>query len=178
VARSVPTMTTWTVGQLVTAALMNSNILALGTFVLAPPLAGMVQTLTQSIPNNAWTPVSLDTNVLDSDNGHSTTSNTSRYVIQVPGTYLACGSGCYPGNASGMRGVRFGKNGSLVAGSADQRPGASITTTVVTPLTLIPCVAGDYLELFTFQSITGGGALSTGVNSDAECSMTILRVSN
>lgn len=177
-SRSIPTLTTWTVGQLVTAALMNSNILALGTFLLSPPLAAMVQTLSQSIPNNQWTSINLDTNQIDSDGGHSTVSNTSQYVIQVPGTYLACGSNTFSGNATGVRATRIAKNGSPYQGSGneDGPDGASGLISVATPMILIPCVASDVLQLQAFQ--TTGAGLSTSVNPDMTPVLTVLRVSN
>lgn len=172
-------MTTWTVGQLVTAALMNSNIQALGGFVLAPPLAQILQTLAQSIPTgNTWTALNFDTNVLDSDSGHSTVTNTSRYVIQVPGTYLTIG--CYvltnPNSTAG-RAARIAKNGSPVQGSAAAAPPVSgLVTTVATTPVLVPCVGGDYLEVHAQQG--SGAAVNTYSDTSFTSSLLVLRVSN
>jgi len=173
-------MTNWTIGQLVTAALMNSNLQALGNFVLAPPLAQVVQTTAQSIPSSSstWTPLLFDTNVLDSDNGHSTTSNTSRYVIQVAGTYLAIG--CYAlanPNSTGDRAARIAKSGSPVQGSAGATPPASglVGIAVTTPV-LVPCIAGDYLEVHAQQA--SGAAVNTYSDTSFASSMLVLRVSN
>lgn len=172
-------MTTWTVGQLVTAALMNSNIQALGNFVLAPPLAQVLQTLTQSIPTGAgWTALNFDTNVLDSDTGHSTVTNTSRYVIQVPGTYLPIG--CYAlanPNSTGDRAARIAKNGSPVQGSAGSiAPASGLVGIAATMPVFVPCIAGDYLEVHAQQA--SGAAVNTYSDSTFTSSLLVLRVSN
>ena len=171
-------MTVWTVGQLVTAALMNSNLQQLGAFVLAPPLAQMVQNTASSIANGAtWTPVLFDTNVLDSDSGHSTTSNTSRYVIQVAGTYLVMGCVCFTANATGSRGVQASKNGTGLQGStATAQAVSGLTLVFPTVPILVPCAAGDYLEIRGQQF--SGGALNTYADPNFASSMLVLRVSN
>lgn len=171
-------MTTWTVGQLVTAALMNSNIQALGNFVLAPPLAQMLQTLAQSIPTGTgWTPLNFDTNILDSDTGHNTVTNTSRYVVQVPGTYLPIGAMCISASGSGDRAARIGKNGSAVQGTVGSAaPASSLVLTIQTVPMLVPCAAGDYLELHGQQG--SGGSLNTFSDSEFASSLLVLRVSN
>lgn len=166
-------MTTWTVGQLVTAALMNSNIQALGNFVLAPPLASTYGSLGQSIPNNTLTPVLFDTNVLDSDSGHSTTTNTSRYVCQVVGTYLIFGALAFASNATGARNATAAKNGTVVSYIQGQIPANAATTTTTPYIGILPLAAGDYVEVWALQS--SGGSLST---AGGACSLNVLRVSN
>lgn len=166
-------MTTWTVGQLVTAALMNSNIQALGNFVLAPPLCSTYASIGQSIPNNSLTAVLFDTNVLDSDSGHSTTTNTSRYVFQVPGTYLIFGAVAYSTNATGARNATGAKNGAVVSYIQGQLPANSATTTTTPFIGILAVNAGDYVEVWALQ--TSGAALNTAAGA---CSLNVLRVSN
>lgn len=167
-------MTTWTVGQLVTAALMNSNIQALGSFVLAPPLVSANASIAQSIPNNANTAVLLDTNVLDSDNGHSTASNTSRYVLQVSGTYLVFGQVSFSPNSTGARGANIAKNGTAIVYIQPQVGSAGVAqTTTVTFIGFVSGFAGDYVEVWAYQ--TSGGALNTFAGWTA---LNLLRVSN
>lgn len=168
-------MTTWTVGQLVTAALMNSNIQALGNFVLAPPLVCTFASLAQSIPTGANTAIQLDTNVLDSDSGHSTTLNTSRYVFQQPGTFLAFGQVAFsPSATAGARGAALAKNGTVLNYIQPQIPAAAGAYTTTVPFVgFVSGNAGDYVEVLAYQGT--GAALNTQAGWS---SLNLLRVSN
>jgi hypothetical protein len=167
-------MTTWTVGQLVTAALMNSNIQALGAFVLAPPLASVYASTAQSVANNSWTALLMDTNILDSDSGHSVTTNTSRYVIQVAGTYLVFGQSSWAASTAGGRGAGCAKNGTLNYNFHTEAPAnASALSTVLPYMGLVACNVGDYMETWGWQNT--GSALSTVAGWS---SLSVLRVSN
>lgn len=166
-------MTTWTVGQLVTAALMNSNIQALGLFVLSPPLVSAYASIGQSIPNNALTAVLLDTNVLDSDSGHSTTSNTTKYVNQVAGTYLVFGQVAFAANTTGARNATVAKNGTAVSYIQGQIAANNSGTTTTAFIGMLPLAAGDFVEVWALQS--SGGTLSTAGGAS---SLNLLRVSN
>jgi hypothetical protein len=168
-------MTTWTVGQLVTAALMNSNIQALGAFLLAPPLFCGYQATAQSIATGTTgSPILIDTNVLDSDSGHSTVTNTSEYIIQVAGTYLAFGQVSFVPNATGPRGGTIYQNAATVNRIQPQvtTAGTAVTTTVAF-IGFLVCNVGDIIQVYGWQE--SGGALSTEAGWS---SLNLLRVSN
>lgn len=172
-------MTTWTVGQLVTAALMNSNIQALGNFVLAPPLAGMVQNTTQSLSTSGtYFDLLLDTNVLDSDGGHSTISNTAVYTIQVAGTYLVWAGVSFASNTTSGRAIRMVHNSNPIQGSGAWLPTLSTggNTSFGSIPQMVACAVGDTIKAQILQS--SGGALSTNSATEFACTMNILRVSN
>lgn len=128
----------------------------------ASPVCFVKQTVAQSIPNNALTALTFDTEILDTDNLHSTASNTSRVVIggtlgwwRVTGHYL---------NNVNVSGTRVGVAVALNGTTQTPEPlffaaGTAATSAVVT--TLVQATAStDYVELQAFQA--SGSAQSTG----------------
>ncbi len=156
-------MITWTTGQVVTAAQMNSTNRDLGNFVLAPPLAILRQTVAQSIPNNTYTSLTFDTEDIDRDNAHSTSSNTSRYTSQTQGYYDHDGNFPLNSNATGQRALRWAVNATAVNASeaiiaASGAGGVSLTAVG----RLIFLNVGDFSELQGFQN--SGVAINTLVS--------------
>ncbi|MEE1838082.1 hypothetical protein [Streptomyces sp. SP17KL33] len=167
--RIVPVIASEAPGNYLTGALWNANIKAMGDFLLGgsgngvPRFRGYAQTA-QSIPDGAWTALTIDTEAFDSDGGHSTTTNTSRYTVQVPGVYLITGTASFAGNATGNRAVRLGVNGNGVIGSFVKTLAATVAhSSGVATVAQVQCVAGDYIEVFGYQS--SGGALMTSVTA-------------
>ncbi|MDX3126019.1 hypothetical protein [Streptomyces scabiei] len=167
--RAVPTIATKAPGDYLTGALWNANVKAMGDFLLGasgngvPRFRGYAQTA-QSIPDGAWTALTLDTEAYDSDGGHSTSTNTSRYTVQVPGVYLITGAAAFAGNATGNRAVRMAVNGIGVIGSFVKTLAATAThSSAVATVAQVVCVAGDYIEVFGYQN--SGGALMTSATS-------------
>jgi hypothetical protein len=163
----------WQVGDTGNAALLNAQLFTGLTYLLNPPLAWLYQTASQSVASSStWTPILLDTSGIDTYGGHSTTSNTSRYVCQQAGIYQCGGSITWAANATGYRAARIAHNGSAVQGSEVYLPGGSVsgqTTVVVTvPVAL---AVGDYIEIHGWQS--SGGALSTIANAEVAASLNI-----
>lgn len=107
---------------------------------------------------SAWTTVPLAAEEVDTANGHSTSTNTSRYVCQRAGHYDVSSVVGYNGNTAGVRGVRYMKNGatSLSHWSIITPPYAGTATSHAGPSLTIPLAVGDYLELQTFQSAVEG----------------------
>ncbi|MBF6049812.1 hypothetical protein GO001_32300 [Streptomyces sp. NRRL B-1677] len=108
-------------GQFITGALWNAQVKALNEYLTAPPVFSAYQTTAQSISNPTFTSFTLDTEVVDSDGGHSTVTNTSRYTATVPGTYLVIGTAGWSGAATGYRRCRITLNGSAVPGPRSAR---------------------------------------------------------
>lgn len=118
----------------------------------------------QSLTNSALTPITFDTEVLDTDGYHSTSSNTSRITIPKAGIYLFHGNITFAPNTTGSRfawiqlnGVdsRHGLNGGMDPEGDDC--GLSVVT-------LQSLSASDYVELYGFQS--SGGALNVQAEND------------
>lgn len=142
-------------------------------YLASPPKATLRQTVAQSIPNAAWTSITLDFEDVDDRNGHSTTSNSSRYTAQDAGWYMVSGKVSFTGNATGRRVARLAVNGTAVPGSAGSlTPNANTADVLAQPRDVYLNV-GDYVEVQGYQDITGGGSLST--NTVAE-SASVLQV--
>lgn len=166
---TVPVMRTWTAGELVTAAFMNTNIRDAGNFLLARPMAILRQTAAQSIASGGWTSVLFDTEDLDRDGGHSTVSNTSRYIAQTPGYQLVVYTLPWAVNATGARAGRLRLNGADSAATAAGRStvgngGATADTSCCGTGFLYFNGTTDYVELLGYQN--SGGALNTEVATD------------
>lgn len=141
--------------------------------MLGKPIAQLKQTVSQSIPNTTWTMVTFTTEDIDRDNGHSTTTNTSRYVVQTPGWYMLSGRVAFPNNGSGIRYVGWWVNGTEI--STLTFPALAGPANLPAETRLVYLNINDYVELGCYQN--SGGALSLG-NSTAEySSMTLVWVS-
>lgn len=169
-ARSVPTIATETPGNFLTGALWNANVKALGDFLSGSAANGVprfrgYQASAQSLADNTWTSLTIDTEVYDSDNGHSTTTSTSRYVVQVAGTYMVIAAVGFVANTSGNRAVRVAVNGASITGSfVKTTPATSTGSTGLVTACHVVCAAGDYIEAMGNQN--SGSALSTVTGTD------------
>jgi hypothetical protein len=170
----VPAPRTWSVNDLATGALLNTNIRDALNFLLLPVVAAMRQTVAQSLANNTTTGVNMDTEDVDRDVGHSTSVNTSRYTSQTAGYYVVIGMGSAVGNAAGRVEVGVRVNGTTVyafAAESNSTTSAPHQCVVAMPFLAV----GDYVELTLFQN--SGGAINTAV-ANGNPRMYVLRVSN
>jgi hypothetical protein len=175
VARTVPVIASESPGNFLTGALWNANVKAMGDWLMGSAGNGMprfrgYQATAQAVANNTWVSVTLDTEQYDSDNGHSTTTNSSRYTVQVPGTYLIVGSIGMVASATANRAVRITVNGSPIPGSFVKTgaPDASGSSGLVSVTTAV-CAVGDFIEVQVNQN--SGGTLNTAAAGDVACSM-------
>lgn len=180
--RTVPVFPTEIPGNFITSALFGSTVGALGAWSTGsgtngPPRFQGYSTSSQAIANGVnFISCTLDTEIFDSDGGHSTVTNTSRYTVQVAGTYLLVASVGYPINSTGNRAVRVGINGSGAQG------GQSVTSAFATnswygiATTAAPLNVGDFVECQTWQN--SGGSLSTNGGVAIGPTLTCLWVSS
>lgn len=158
---TVPTMSTTSAGGSITAALWNSNVRdGVNWFLSTRPMAILRQTVAQSIPNGATTGVTFDAEDADTDSGHSTVSNTSRYTANTAGKYLVIVDGSVVANAAGRVEVGIRLNGATMYGIASQLNSAS-NTPYACVVAIVPMIVGDYVEMTLFQN--SGGAINSGV---------------
>lgn len=174
---TIPTIPTEAPGNFWTSALWNANILNGLNYLFAPVRFKGYSSTTQSIANgsSSGSVLTLDTEIVDSDGGHSTTTNTSRYTAQTAGLYYVSGSVCFATSATGARTLQVFLNGAAVFGSAVQAAAQSANGGSVFTSTLVQMAVGDYVELFAWQ--TSGAALLTSVGTSVDTTMNLFRVS-
>lgn len=142
-----------------------AQLMAAVNFLMAPPRAELRQATLQSIPNNTWTAITLDTEDADytpdgANNQHDNVTNNSRFTAVYPGRYAVGGGSALVANATARRGVRYAVNGTAVQAqealiAATAANGISVPARMKTVFLNI----GDYLEIQAFQE--SGGALNT-----------------
>lgn len=172
-----PTMGTAVPGNFLTAAYWNANVAALGNFILNPP---RFKAYASSPPTNVAsgiTPITvpLDVEIYDSDNGHSTTSNSSRYVVQVAGLYTVTAQAAWASNATGSRSVNIYLNGNYARGGVLQGPATSANSWAGSITADVQLAVGDYVECAVWQS--SGAALSMASSTGFGPSLTLRWVS-
>lgn len=174
--RTVPSPPTEAPGNFNTAALFNAQVRDLNNFALAVPVFSGYQASSQAISNSTWTSITIDTERLDSDGGHSTVTNTSRYTATVPGLYLVFGTVAWAASGTGYRRTAVALNGSRPQGSAAGFDQAQVVQAGTFAMALITMNGvGDYVELQGQQN--SGGALSTAASSDFSASFGVVWVS-
>lgn len=166
---AVPVPYSWSVGDPITAALLNAQIRDALTFLLNPPLCELIQaSTTTTLANSTWTSIAFADSgssiQADTYGGFSTGANT-RYTAQVAGWYTVCGSISYNSSAVGARAAAIYKNGSPLLGHSQIATNAAAALTVLaTPTRDVFLNVGDYIELKGWQS--SGGNLTTFINGD------------
>jgi hypothetical protein len=162
---TIPVEITWTTGQVVTAAQLNSNLRDAVNFLLSWPVCELRQTVAQSVANNTDTPLSMDAEEIDTDNMHSTVTNTSRVTAQTAGRFQLSGGTSYASNTTGRRAASYRLNGAPMLGTQAAITAAGATADVQpTGRTLTTYLnVGDYVELVAYQD--SGGSLNTQVTT-------------
>jgi hypothetical protein len=160
-ALPVPAPPDRSAGSRLTAAIYKADVTDSVTFLANAPIFLGAQTIAQSIPNNTLTPLTLDTEIIDTYNGHSTSVNTSRYTPTVGGYYLVIGMYGPAANGTGNRFLLIYKNGALVTLGQGGGPAATASNSgSVQAVASVQCNgSSDYIEVVAFQN--SGGALNT-----------------
>lgn len=111
-----------------------------------------------SIANSTLTAVSFNSERFDTDNYHEGVTHPTRLTIPVSGYYVIGACLFWAAAGGGWRSVRIRVNGTQdIVENAFDSPGSA--DVIVQPLsTLWQFTAGDYAELYAFQS--SGGALN------------------
>lgn len=125
---------------------------------------------TQSIANAAEQAVVFDTETDDPSAMHSTASNTSRINCLVPGWYFGSGFARFASNATGIRDLYVKKNGGTRFGENSCTPVSGNDTVLGIAFGPVFCAAGDYFEMFAYQS-SGAGLNITAVGDSPRFSL-------
>lgn len=168
-AGAPPTMPSKAVGDKVTASDYLNFTKAAIDALSSPDRVHAYQTaVTTLATSGAWQVIAFDSELYDTNSMHSTVSNTSRVVATVTGLYQVNVNVTFASNATGVRFLDLRKNAAGV-----QTGGSSVGSARVHSVTAnaapvgftvdVPLTAGDYLEVFGFQS--SGGSLSTAAGS-------------
>lgn len=152
----VPVPASEQAGNLITGATWNATVYNGLTYLLNPPAFWGYQTAAQSLTANNPAAILLDSEQIDSYGGHSTTSNTSRYVAQVSGYYFAFASVIWQSNATGNRVAQLYKNGSPINAAYGSFSTTAFLASAVAA-GIVQLNSGDYLEMYANQ----GTAVST-----------------
>lgn len=173
---TIPVYRTWVAGEIVTAAFMNTNIRDSGNFLLSWPVFEGRQALAQAVANGASVPILLDTEDIDTDNGHSTVTNTSRYVAQTTGRYQLSGGVAFQFVAGGRRSCWWAVTGAVVNGSQATlpAPGASDIEVAARTKTVFLTAPTDYVEIVAFQD--SGVSANTYVTAQGQPNMAVRMV--
>ena len=131
------------------------------------PLAYIYQTVAQaSVPSSTWTAVSLDTELVDRDGGHSGT--TGQYTVGLTyGWYWVSAVVAFDNTGGTSRGAQIVLNGTPVPGGVISIPMAAPGTVAIPPVLVHSTSSGDYIELQCYQD--SGSAINLLV-SGGECS--------
>ena len=169
-ATAIPT------GGLITSAWMSNttngiNFLAAGGgATVAKDLCLMRSTANQtSLTASTYTALTFNTEDFDAANGHSTTTNTSRYTAVAAGKYrISAAIYMAAGGTNATQNIvfRLYKNGVAQTAHTYSTPcaTASLAGHYETPAFFISLAAGDYVELFVQPDWTAATASAT-VNS-------------
>lgn len=163
----VPTPRTWSVGDIASSSLLNSNLRDSINFGIAQPVCRCYMSTTQSVSNGAWNGLSMDTNLFDTYSGHSTSVNNSEYVAQITGYYLVIARASFANNTTGLRGAGITTNGAAVGTATPQVLGPTTATSIPTVecVDIVQMSAGQYVQAIGFQS--SGGALATNAGTSS-----------
>jgi len=165
-------------GEVATAANVNTFGTAIN-FLKTPPIFEANQTVAQSFATGSapTTGLTFTTEVVDSANGHSTSTNTSRYTAVYPGWYEAGGGVAFAANTTGSRGCDFAVNGTALNGTHAWVPAnGSGYTAVPARLKKFFLAVTDFAENWASQ--TSGGSLSTSVTSIEQPSFSLKWISD
>jgi len=121
----------------------------------------------QTLSNNTETVLTFDSERFDTDNYHSTTTNTSRLTVPSgkAGYYLITANAAWNLSASGERYLGIRRNGTSIH-YGPSVPGSS-SVYVSSQLTAIWNLSvGDYIEFFGYQNSGGNLAVNNNLNGN------------
>jgi len=110
-----------------------------------------------SVPNNASTDLTFDSERYDTNSIHSTVTNTGRLTCQTAGKYVITGSIAWDTNTTGIRSMGVYLNNTTWLTLANQSPIAGDNTRMSVS-TIYTLAAADYVTLRVYQN--SGGALN------------------
>jgi hypothetical protein len=158
-------VTVGTNGQVLTADSTTATGLKWSTPASATTYSGvrLENTAAQTVSSGAWTTLTFNTEVFDTDGFHSTVTNTSRVTIPSgkAGYYMVQAQAMDNGENNGRRLIRVTKNGTANF-AIEGIPGLSVDPASASLQTVVNCAVGDYLEISWYQNWSGGNMTVLG----------------
>ncbi|MFI6296699.1 hypothetical protein ACIBEJ_34275 [Nonomuraea sp. NPDC050790] len=170
---TVPSQRTWTVGELLTAAKLNTDLRDAVNFLLAPPLALLRLSADINIPNATLTAINWNTEVIDRDGGHDNSTNPFRYTFQTAGYYEVATQIAFNTNGTGLRLVHLYDNNYPLAGN--QGTGNSVQLTCISAGRTHFFNVGEYILVQVYQN--SGAPLGIWAQPGGLCQMSARWVS-
>jgi hypothetical protein len=159
---AIPTVRDWAATEAITEAKLDEISTALN-FLLAPPRTYAYKSADGSLANTTWDAINLGVEAYDSHAAHDNSTNNTRLTAPETGLYTITAHLTFATNSGGVRGLDIRMNANAV-----QTGGTDIALVIIagngtTEARLIASVdrqltAGDYIEVFAYQS--SGGALN------------------
>ncbi len=151
-------------GQVLTADSTAATGLAWATPSGGSTFAGcyLQRSTNQTIANATLTSVTWDTETLDTNAYHSTSTNTDRITIPSgkAGKYMVGFTLTYTGSSTGIRVGQIRKNGTSVSQTSLQSVSGA-GNTVLSKTHVIDLTVGDYIDLQAYQNSGGNLDLLT-----------------
>jgi hypothetical protein len=164
---------TWVAGEVFTASNANTHIRDDMEFAAGAtkPSFRVFKSANQTITTSTPTAITFDSERYDTQNGHSTSSNTSRYTVQTGQDGVWSLGGCVEWaavNTTGTRQLELRLNGTtIVAFDTDNAPSATLGSRMIVN-TEYRLAATDYVELVVNQTSGGNLAVNAAANYSPE----------
>jgi hypothetical protein len=159
---ALPFVRDWGATETITEAKLDEISTALN-FLLAPPRCYAYKSADGSLANTTWDAINLGVEAYDSHAMHDTSVSNSRITAAESGLYNVTAHLTFATNSAGVRGLDIRKNANAVqTGGTDLAlviiAGNGTTEARLIATVDVQLVAGDYCEVFAYQS--SGGALN------------------
>ncbi len=159
---------TWAVGDVLTAADMNTYVRDNVSFLANPPKVRCYNSGAISTTTATFTKLTFDTNRVNIDTMHSTVSNTSRLTCNTAGFFSIISQAQFPANATGQRYLDIYLNNSTVISATDVVNVGSGATPTLNVATLYQLAAADYVETRAYQDSLGNLNVNAALNYSPE----------
>lgn len=154
------TPTTRSTGLLVTASIWNTDLVNNILFLADPPACRVYNSSNISCADAAVTTLTFNSERFDTDNMHSTVSQTSRITFNTAGVYVVTfNAECQSGNDYSAWFCDFFLNGATTIANVRFKPNTDALYNHNLHLsTLYKFAAADYIEVRVFQDNTANTA--------------------
>ena len=172
----IPSTRVFTAGEVETGAYLNATVTNLGNFLLGKPIGLFYSTAATAVAATTNVAIPFGFEIVDRDNGHSTTVNTSRYTAQTAGYYHIDAGLCWATTAGTYRICWLQVNGStrVVGSLAEVNATAGGTAMTTKTNSMVYLSVGDYVELIAYS---GTATALAAVLGDATAFMNVVWVS-
>lgn len=153
---AIPFVRDWLSTDIISEAKLDEISTALN-YLLAPPRAYAYKTADGALANTTWDAINLGAEAYDSQALHDNVTSNSRLTAPESGLYNITAHLTFATNSGGVRGLDIRKNANAVqTGGTDLAlviiAGNGTTEARLIATVDVQLVAGDYCEVFAYQS--------------------------